>query len=131
MLISSSSETQNIWFSSYTPAPQNRLPEAGSTEDSVDISAKAREMYSKMIHKYDRGATTSAEAAQKGSPQQGGGGEGGETESLDDKIASLKSQLAALASQITGSVADAGVMSKMNALQAQISALEAQKNAAA
>lgn len=105
--------------------------------DSVDISDEAKRLYSQMIHKYDGaksgGENAGGEAGSQGGGQGAGGagGAGGDesansVEEIRKQIESLKSQLSALAS----GGQDAGNMSKMQALEAQIAALQAQLNAA-
>ncbi len=105
--------------------------------DSIEISDEAKQLYSEMIHKYDKAASQKGgeKAGQEGARSEGAGGAGGSSDSsssveaLKKQLQSLKSQLAALAAQ-AGNGGDAGVMGKMNALQSQIAALEAQLNEA-
>lgn len=104
--------------------------QATPSGDTVDISDEAKKLYSEMIHKYD-GA--SAGSGQNGSRAASGGtkGAGGtdQVEQLKKQIQSLKSQLMGLASQAQKNGMGNAVMSKMNTLQAQIAALEAQLQA--
>lgn len=116
---------------SYAAVEESTTPSG----DTVSISQEARELYSKMIHKYD-GAAQNRETS-KGAPEGGqplGGGSGGAGESaaeLKEKIQALKSQLMALASQAQAAGPGSAAQSQMNALQAQIAALEAQINSMA
>lgn len=106
--------------------------EATPSGDTISISDEAKQLYSKMIHKYDHPSTTNegeeGATCDKQSSSQGSGGSSGSSDSVEklkNQIQSLKSQLAAVASQV-GNGADSAAMSKMNSLQAQIAALEAQ-----
>ncbi|MBD5646966.1 MAG: hypothetical protein HDQ89_04870 [Desulfovibrio sp.] len=117
--------------------------------DTAEISDEAKRLYSEMIHKYDQPASSSAsqnsggDAGQsggegagdgEGAPAGGGGGASGTSssgdaaESIRKQIQSLKSQLMSLTSHLTGGATDAGVTGKIDALQSQIAALEAQLN---
>ena len=115
--------------------------------DTAEISDEAKRLYSEMIHKYDQPSSTSAsqdggdagqsggEAGGEGAPAGGGGGAGGassssgnDAESIRKQIQALKSQLMSLTSNLTGGAVDAGVTGKIDALQSQIAALEAQLN---
>lgn len=112
--------------------------------DSVDISDEARELYSQMIHKYDKTGQSGAsngtsQNANSGGGQSSGGGGGGaggsesssDTESIEAQIQSLKSQIMALATQAAADGPGSAASSQMNALQAQVAALEAQLNSMA
>lgn len=109
--------------------------------DTAEISDEARRLYSEMIHKYDKPSSSSAsqeggEEAEGGAGGPGGGGgaggasssSGNDAESIRKQIQALKSQLMSLTSNLTGGAADAGVTGKIDALQSQIAALEAQLN---
>lgn len=106
--------------------------------DTVDISSEARELFSKMIHKYDTSSSATGESAgatateDQGARAGGAGGAGGpddstSADSIKNQIQSLKSQLASLVSQM-GKGGDSAAMGKINALESQIAALEAQLN---
>lgn len=131
---------------------RKRSRSSSASGDTVDISEEAKKLFSEKIHQYDTQQTaTTAKAAQNGSrvasgyddpaaeqaADTAGGGSGGgssssgsSVEEIKKKIESLTSQLMSMASQIGGGSGDAGAMSKMNALQSQIAALEAQLNEA-
>lgn len=142
MQISGGYSSGNIFDLSEITRDENRRKyssiesQTTASGDSVDISDEARKLYSEMIHKYDKPASSGGEG--QGESQSGGsgaaGGAGGsegstdEIENIKKQIQALKSQLMALASQ-AGSGAGSAAMGKMNALQSQIAALEAQLNA--
>lgn len=138
MLVSTSYNTENILgVDAISSKKYSRVQEQTQPSgDTVDISEEAKNLYSQMIHKYDHASSGGSESGESSaeSGEQGGasGGAGGaessnSAESIKNQIQSLKSQMAALASQI-GTGADAAAISKMNSLQAQIAALEAQLN---
>lgn len=108
--------------------------------DTVSISQEARELYSKMIHKYDKGTSQSTQDENAAPEANGDAPQGGQSlgdsdnsgssvEELKEKIQALKSQLMSLAGQAQKTGPDSGIQSQMSALQAQISSLEAQLNA--
>lgn len=138
MQIGNSYSTGNIWDimapdsdKKYSRVQQQATPSG----DTVDISDDAKKLYSEMIHKYDHiSGSSSQEDAQENGENGGGqamGGSGSDSsstvESVKKQIESLKSQLTALTAQM-GGYGDAGAMSKIQALEAQIASLEAQLN---
>lgn len=131
MLISSSYDTENI-FGVDAPARKTWSRVQDTTlpsGDTVDISSEAKELYSKMIHKYDQDASSPKSENQSLSSGQASGGSisGGDSgvEKIKNQIQSLKSQLSSLTSQM-GESFNPAAMGKINALQVQIAALEAQ-----
>lgn len=136
MEIGNSSAIQGLWDLTSVKEVDNsrryKTVQAQTTHsgDTIEISDEARELYSKMIHKYDHSSSDSGEGQ---AAQSGGGGQSldsseNSTDKIKNQIQSLKSQLAALASR-AGS-GDGAAMSKMSALEAEIAALEAQLNEA-
>lgn len=104
--------------------------------DTVDISDEAKQLYSRMIHKYDKGAASGeaqTSAADSGGSQTGEGLQGGGGGSDDSSIQKIKDQIQSLKSQISSLASRAGsgdvtVNTQISALEAQIAALEAQLN---
>lgn len=105
--------------------------------DRVEISDEGRELYSRMIHKYDNHASKSGageETSQSAGQGGGGAGGGGSSESTNDiekirqQIQALKSQIMSLASQAQAQGPGSAAMSQMSALEAQVAALESQLN---
>lgn len=141
MQVSNAYSVENIWEVSPVESASrySRLQEQTTPSgDTVEISNEAKELFSRMIHKYDGaasqcagdnndGAAAEGEAGAGGAQGSGGSDSSSTVENIKKQIESLKSQLTALTSQM-GGAADAGVMSKINALQSQIAALQAQLN---
>ncbi len=140
------SGVEGIWDMG-SSARKNTSSGKGDSGDTVSISDKARELLREKLGRFSASDTTArAEAAaenpggsvaglssgdgqEKASGAEGAsGGLGGSSsvESIKQKIAALKSQLASLAGQASGGRADTALQSKINALEAQIAALEAQ-----
>lgn len=112
----------------YSKVQQETTPSG----DTVDISDEARELYSKMIHKYDKASTSDGQTG----GGEGNGGSGGDgmsestnsVEAIKNQIQALKSQIMSLASQAQSGGPGSAAMSQMNALEAQVAALEVQLN---
>lgn len=150
MNIGSSFGTSRIWGITSTELDENKTyskvqEETTPSGDRVSISDEAKKLYSQMIHKYDKSGgeaesanqskqTDDANAQESGEAARGAGSgldnSGSSVEALKKQLESLKSQLMALSSNLSGGVGDSGTISKINALQSQIAALEAQINEA-
>lgn len=121
--------------------------QATPSGDTVDISDEAKKLYSEMIHKYDKAGSQSSDKQQNGEASgdgsdgatKGSGGAGAtgggssssnadQIEQIKKQIQSLKSQMMALASQAQNGGTGSAAMNKLNSLQSQIAALEAQLN---
>lgn len=113
--------------------------EATVSGDTVSISDEARELYSKMIHKYDHSGSSDGGDEEGSAPSGGqalGGGDSSSGSSdkvneLKEKIQSLKSQIMSLTAQALKGAPGNAAQSQISALEAQVAALEAELNAMA